>query len=140
MSVLGGEFALILLVSGQWNTIAKLESSLAKLEEKFDLKILKKRTESKKQYNDCMAYTVEIVTIDHPGIVYKIANFFSSRSINIDDLQTNCYAAAHTGAPVFTMNLRVMIPKTLSIAELREQFLDFCDQTNLDAVIEPVKL
>jgi len=49
------------------------------------------------------------------------------------------YAAAHTGTPMFSVHLTVDIPASLQIALLRDEFMDFCDQLNLDAVIEPIK-
>ena len=36
MTVLGGEFALMLLVSGPWNAVGKLESQTKALEKKLD--------------------------------------------------------------------------------------------------------
>jgi len=34
---------------------------------------------------------------------------------------------------------KIGIPASKSIAELRESFMDFCDNLNLDAVLEPLK-
>ena len=44
MSVLGGEFAVILLVSGNWDSIAKLEGALPGLGNRLSLLITFKRT------------------------------------------------------------------------------------------------
>ncbi len=140
MTVLGGEFALILLVSGNWNTIAKLEASLPKLQKKLDLIVISKRTETRHTPKNSLPYTVEVIAIDHPGIVYQVANFFSARSINIEDLHTSSYPAAHTGSPVFNLSMHVSLPAETHIATIREQFIEFCDELNLDAVIEPLKL
>jgi glycine cleavage system transcriptional repressor len=40
---------------------------------------------------------------------------------------------------MFSVHLTVDIPASLQIAMLRDEFMDFCDQLNLDAVIEPIK-
>jgi glycine cleavage system transcriptional repressor len=45
ISTLGQEFAANLLVTGTWNTIAKLETSLPLLEKKLELSILQRRTD-----------------------------------------------------------------------------------------------
>lgn len=140
MTVLGGEFALMLLVSGNWNTIAKLEASLPKLQSKLDLTLIFKRTEARATRKNSLPYSVEVIAIDHPGIVYQVANFFSSRQINIEDLLTSSYPAAHTGSPVFNLSMRIALPSDIHIATLREQFLEFCDELNLDSVIEPLKI
>jgi len=37
------------------------------------------------------------------------------------------------------VHMTLDVPADTHIAGLREEFLDFCDRLNLDAVIEPVK-
>jgi glycine cleavage system transcriptional repressor len=139
MTVLGGEFAIILMLAGKWNALAKLEDSLPTLRERLDLNITAKRTEQESQNDNLMPYSVEVISIDHPGIVHDIASFFSAREINIHELITNRYAAAHTGTPMFAVNMIIEIPSKTRIATLREEFLDFCDDLNMDAVLEPIK-
>ncbi len=140
MTVLGGEFAVLMLVEGNWNAIAKLEAQLPSLEKRLNLTITGKRTTGHPAgQGDGRPYSVEVIALDHPGIVYSLAGFFSSRGINIQDLYTDSYRAAHTGSQMFSANLTVNIPAEIHIARLREEFLDFCDTLNLDAVLEPVK-
>ncbi|MGD9341100.1 MAG: glycine cleavage system protein R, partial [Chromatiales bacterium] len=69
----------------------------------------------------------------------NLANFFTSREIDISELTTRSYAAAHTGAPMFAVQMNINIPQDLQISVLREDFMEFCDQMNLDAIIEPIK-
>ncbi|MES9861483.1 MAG: glycine cleavage system protein R, partial [Candidatus Thiodiazotropha sp. 4PDIVS1] len=57
----------------------------------------------------------------------------------IEDMTTSSYSAAHTGTPMFSVHLSVGIPSESQIAVLREEFMDYCDALNLDAVIEPIK-
>jgi len=140
MTVLGGEFAVILMVAGKWNELAKLEGTLGDLKNRLHLTITTRRTEEEGTDISLIGYSVEVVSIDHPGIVYQISNFFSSRNINIRELNTYRYAAAHTGTPMFNMNMVANLPGDMRIAHLREEFLEFCDDLNLDAVIEPTKI
>jgi glycine cleavage system transcriptional repressor len=119
MTALGSEFAMLLLVSGNWHTLAKLETELKKLGDAGGFTISVRRTE--------------------PGIVHNLAGFFSSRGIDIAELSTRSYSAAHTGAPMFSVQMVVHIPAKIHIAALREEFMDLCDQLNLDAILEPVK-
>ncbi|MGA7799984.1 MAG: glycine cleavage system protein R [Gammaproteobacteria bacterium] len=139
MSVLGGEFAIMLLVAGNWSTIGKLEAQLPRLEQQLGMTITARRTEPRQTGQPLLPYEVDVVAMDHPGIVHELANFFSERSINIQDLLTSSYAAAHTGTPMFSVHMSVGIPAGQHISALREEFLDYCDQLNLDAVIEPSK-
>ena len=139
MTVLGGNFALLLQVGGNWNNIAKLENQIALLEERLALTIIARRTVPKQGGKDLLPYGVDVVALDQPGIVHNLASFFSKRQINIQEMITSSYAAAHTGTPMFSVHLTVDIPASLQIAMLRDEFMDFCDQLNLDAVIEPIK-
>lgn len=139
MTILGGEFAIILLLSGNWNAVAKVENTLPRLGDSLQLNISSKRTEPRRPQPNMLSYLVEALSIDHPGIVHRVADFFSSREINIENLNTASYNAAHTGTPMFSMSLTINIPSDVSIAALREQFLDFCDEMNMDGMIEPVR-
>jgi glycine cleavage system transcriptional repressor len=139
MSVLGGEFALILLVSGKWDSIAKLESALPVVASKLGLMVTLKQTEKRRAGTALLPYEIEVVAMDHTGIVHEVADFLAARDINIETMDTDTYAAAHTGTQMFSMNLRISVPGDMHIATLREEFTDFCDQLNLDAVLEPAK-
>jgi len=139
MTILGGEFAVILMLNGPWNAVAKLEDQLPKLGETLNLTISSKRTEPRAQSGNILSYHVDALSIDQPGIVHKVAEFFSSRDINIESLTTDSYNAAHTGTPMFALSLTVNIPANQSISQLREQYLDFCDEMNMDGIMEPVR-
>lgn len=136
MTVLGGEFAIIMMISGSWDSIAKLEDALPELSKQLGLTTTAKRT-GKRQTSEAFSYTVNVVALDNPGIVHEIAQFFSSQHINIDDLVTGTYSAPHTGTQMFNLNMLIQVPADTHIASLRDEFMDFCDDRNLDAVIEP---
>ena len=137
MSVLGGEFAVLLLVSGEQASIDDFVADTASLEQSLNMKILVKVTSSTGSKQSMVPYTVEVVAIDHPGIVHKLASFFSSRQINIVDLHTERYAAAHTATPMFSVNMTIGIPTEMSIKALRDEFINMCDELNLDASMTP---
>ncbi len=137
MSVLGGEFAVILLVSGNAEGIDSLARALPGLQARLGLTLISRETAARPARPSQRPYVVRAVAIDHPGIVHRLASFFSSRNINIEDLGTDSYAAPHTGAPMFALTMQVNVPAEIRVAELREQFLEFCDDLNIDATMEP---
>ncbi len=139
MMVLGGEFSVLLLVSGNWNNLTRLEDQVDRVEQKLGMSLSVRRTEPKPRSGELLPYAVDVVALDHPGIVHNLANFFSRRNINIQDLSTTSYAAAYTGTQMFAVHMALDVPADTHIATLREEFLEFCDQLNLDAVIEPLK-
>ena len=136
---LSSAFALLLQVTGNWNNIAKLEDQLPGLEQRLGLTVTAHCTRERTGGRDLLPYGVDVVAMDQPGIVHNLAKFFSERQINIQEMLTSSYAAAHSGTPMFSVHMTVEVPASIQIAGLREEFMDFCDQLNLDAVIEPIK-
>jgi len=139
MTALGSEFAMLLLVSGNWATVSKLEKALNKLAEDKPLSVSLKKTDQRISDEDRMPYGIDIVSLDQPGIIFNLANFFALHNIEIADLATRRYAAAHTGSQMFAVQMTVDIPASVSISRLRDEFLELCEQLNLDAILEPVK-
>jgi glycine cleavage system transcriptional repressor len=137
MTVLGGEFAVLMLVRGEDAALARLEADRERLERELGLLITLKRTRAADAERRAAIYQAEVVSMDHPGIVHEIAEFFSQRGINITDLTTSTYAAAHTGTTMFRLRLVLSVPAASSVTALREAFLDFCDARNLDATLTP---
>jgi glycine cleavage system transcriptional repressor len=140
MTTLGSEFAMLVLVSGNWHALARLETELKKLTETGSLSVQLRRTEQRAARSDMLPYSVDVVCLDQTGIVSNLSGFFSSRGIDISELSTRSYAAAHTGAPMFSVQMIVNVPSRIHLSALREEFMDFCDNLNLDAILEPVKM
>ena len=139
MTALGNEVAMLLLVSGNWHTLGKLEASLDKLSKERDLTITIKKTDVRKHDGKTMPYAIDVVSLDQPGIVFQLAHFFAGRNIEIADMATRSYPAAHSGSPMFAVQMNVNVPSSVHLSQLRDEFLELCDQLNLDGLIEPVK-
>ena len=138
MTILGGEFAILLLVSGAPQSLESLQSQASEIEEILQMHLLMKATETIDYDGTTIPYSVEVAALDHPGIVNNIAAFFSSRDINIVNLQTESYSAPHTGSPMFSLNMTISIPSDINIAHLRDLFLDTCEELNLDAELKNI--
>ena len=98
-----------------------------------------KRTEPKRMGKELLPYAVDVVGLDQPGIVHNLSGFFATRKVEIGEVSTRSYAAAHTGAQMFSVQMFINVPGGVHIAALREEFMEFCDQLNVDAIMEPVK-
>ena len=139
MSILGGEFAIILLVSGKTQALIQLQNQQRKLEDALKLKLLIKPTQAKQTHKNNIPYAIKVVGMDNPGIVHRLARFLARHNINIEDLETESYPAPHTGTPMFAVSMSVEIPSELSISKLRDEFIDLCDEQNLDADFSPLE-
>lgn len=139
MARLGEQFAIIMLVSGRWDALSKLEDRLSSLGDELGLDIIHKRTRHLERKQPLLPYHIEVVAMDRPGIVHSLARYFSRQGINIEALSTDTYAAPHTGTPMCSVSMTVGVPANVHIPTLRGDFLDYCDGLNLDALFEPVR-
>jgi len=133
MTVLGGEFAILLLVSGEQSSIDEFQSKSTKIEQALQMQLLIRTTSASDHVGNTIPYSVEVAALDNPGIVNNIASFFSGQNINIVNLQTERYAAPHTGSPMFALHMTIGISSATNIAQLRDAFMEVCDELNLDA-------
>lgn len=136
MTILGGEFAMMLLTTGSQECIDNIISKLEKTGETLNLTLIAKETQAQESNNKRLPYQVSVVSMDHPGIVHHISDFLSSRNLNIEEIETKTYPAAHTGTPMFSLDMTVSIPAESSVRSLRDEFITFCDDLNLDATLE----
>lgn len=139
VALLGQEVSVQLLASGAWDAIAKCENALTKIQRDDQMTLTMRRTSSRELTGSSLPYTVEVIAADRPGILYQLAEFFSRRGITVEALSSSRYRAAQTGAEMFSAQISIGIPASAHISSLREDFLEFCDTLNLDAILEPLK-
>ena len=138
VSTIGTEVSLMLLASGAWDALAKLETALTKLARDESLRLVHYRT-GQRGNSAQLPYLVEVVAADRPGIVARIVEFFAQHEISVEQLNSTRYRAMQTGAEMFQAQFTIGIPADIHIAALRDDFLELCDGMNLDAIMDPVK-
>ncbi|MFI4969118.1 MAG: glycine cleavage system protein R [Lysobacterales bacterium] len=139
VATLGNELSVLALAQGAWDAIAKLENALARLDRDGELRLIHFRTSAKQQQSNLLPYVVEVVAADKPGVLFQLAEFFAQQNISIEQLHSTRYRAMQTGADMFSAQITIGIPTTTHIAALRDDFLEFCDGLNLDAIMDPMK-
>ena len=139
LATVGRDVSMTALATGSWDAVAKLEAMLGRLDREEGLKLNWYRTAAKQSQSSLLPYIVEVVAADKPGILFQLADFFDRQGITIENLQSTRYRAMQTGADMFSAQLTIGIPGTMHIAALRDDFLEFCDHLNLDAILDPMK-
>jgi glycine cleavage system transcriptional repressor len=139
VSTIGTEISLMLLASGAWDALAKLETALTKLGRDESLRLVHYRTSPRENSAHLLPYFVEVVAADRAGIVARIVEFFTQHGISVEQLNSTRYLAMQTGAEMFQAQFTIGIPAEIHIAGLRDDFLELCDGLNLDAILDPVK-
>jgi glycine cleavage system transcriptional repressor len=139
LSTVGRDVSVTALAVGPWDAIAKLEAMLTRLEREEGFKLIWYRTGPKPLQSNLLPYVVEVVAADKPGILYQLADFFDRQGITIESLHCARYRAMQTGADMFSAQVTIGVPADMHIAGLRDDFLEFCDHLNLDAIMDPMK-
>jgi glycine cleavage system transcriptional repressor len=131
--------AAYLLIQGNWNQIAKFESTLDIIQRRLDIKTHTLRPEQKDKPQECVPYSLETISLDRDNVTESITTFLFDRSIEIEEITGSCYQAPYIQTSVFSTKFIILIPPQLHLLSLREEFLDFCDRLNIDAILEPIK-
>jgi glycine cleavage system transcriptional repressor len=139
VAMLGKEVSVQLLTGGTWDALAKFETAMARVQREDNVVVTLKRTGARTLAGNTLPYAIEVIAADRPGVLHQLADFFGRRSISVDTLASSRYKAAQTGAEMFSATLTIGIPVSMHIAGLRDDFLEFCDSLNLDAILEPIK-
>lgn len=137
MCALGGEFATVVSVTGATTALAQLEQDLVSYCAEQQMAYLF-RLASDREQPAVSVYEVAVSAMDHPGIVRKVAAFFSDRQINIIDLATDTQPAAHTGTPVFSLQMTVEGAAGADFEALLTSFENFCGSAGLDGELTEV--
>lgn len=128
------------LIEGNWNHLAKFENILSALEKRLGLRVQTQRIEkTEKHCNDSLAYAVETLGIEQNNALNYITAFLFEREIVISEISSCSYQAPYTGSPVFSTKLIIFIPARISFLRFREDFFDFCDNLNMDVMLDIIK-
>jgi glycine cleavage system transcriptional repressor len=138
-SRLGQAVACYLLVDGNWNHIAKLENMLDGLQNKQNILIQTLRPNSPDKNIEAIPYGLEIIAADRPGCPADLIHFFLERHITIAEMSISSCPAPYVTNPVLSAKFILLIPQNTHLMTFRDDFLDFCDQLNIDVIIEPLK-
>lgn len=128
-----------LLLEGNWNHLAKLETAFEHLQKRFDLKIATLHLDEQEIVCEYIPYKLEIIGINQDGIFEDILTFLESRHIIAKEIKSNCYSAAYTETLLFSAKFVLVIPIYIQLMRFRDELFDFCDSLNVDAVFEPIK-
>ncbi|NJA06948.1 MULTISPECIES: ACT domain-containing protein [Methylomonas] len=128
-----------LLISGNWNHIAKLEGMLDAVKLRFNLQISYLRPEDGKSEIEGVPYTLETISVDKDDVLFAVSAFLLERGITIEEVSASRHQAPFFNNPVLSSRFVLLVPPDVRILSLREEFLDFCDTLNIDAILEPIK-
>ncbi len=139
MALLGGEFALMMLVAAPAAGSGGLLETLQLRAENLGLQLLSKPTQSPEAHRAgrVRSYQVEVHALDHPGIVHAFTAAIRGLGGNVVALDTAAYSAAVTGAPLFRMSLSADFAPEITANRLRESLETVSNAVNADLEVRP---
>lgn len=137
MARLGGEFAVIMLLSLPADNLSGLTAELDTLAEEGLMVIARETDLSRlKRFEGYVPYEISIVGADHEGIVHKIASYLASEQVNLESIDTHITEAPHTGTPLFSMHATMQVPPNLSLSQLRRKLAEVGDELSVDIEVK----
>ena len=138
MAILGGEFALFMLVAGTGKQLDAVRVSLDSVAGELDLELQVKSVATAQARPGVICYRLQAVALDHPGIVHKITGILRDWGVNVANLDTSLSQAPITGTPIFSLEMEVQVPADQAVNELREELQRVAGEDNVDVIFQPV--
>lgn len=132
MAVFCGEFAVIMLITGDSGSLFKIANSYRDLEAQTALTISIKTPSPRKGVESYLPYRLTASCLDHPGIVYQLSGILRNAGINIESMETRTYAAPDSGTPIFRLEANLAVPTKVNINSLRDRFREIQREENID--------
>ena len=138
---LRGQFAMMLLVSGDEATIGGLRREQSQLGETSGLQVEVRPTAEAGRAATAGAaapaagslpFRFVATAVDRAGIVHGISHLLREMNVNIESLETRLSPAPYTGSPVFEMEAVLSAPRGTPVNQLRQRLGALCDEMNMD--------
>jgi glycine cleavage system transcriptional repressor len=139
MARLGGEFAILMLVSMPEDRIAALDVDLLAVAAQ-GYKVTTTATDRTHAGTrpDWRPYRIEVEGADHEGIIHEVAHYLSGRGINIESVDSETTPAPVSGSPLFSMTAQIVAPPSLAGTGWEAGLEEIADRVNLEIRVSPL--
>jgi glycine cleavage system transcriptional repressor len=139
MAAFYGEFAVIILITGDAGNLAQIARDHREIESETGLTIVIKTLPPRKPTAAFIPYKLTAACMDHPGIVHRISGVLSELAVNIESMETKTYFAPMSGTPLFQLEAELAVPVGTNINKLRDCLAELQREENIDIEITVMK-
>ncbi|MBI4465622.1 MAG: ACT domain-containing protein [Acidobacteria bacterium] len=132
MAVFCGEFAIIVLVSGDATALQRVGQSLDSLTAQTGLTFFSKKPAARVPVESALPCRLLASCLDHPGVVHQLSSVLSRLGVNIESLETKTQEASMSGTPIFQLDARLSVPARVNLHELRRDLDEIARRENID--------
>jgi glycine cleavage system transcriptional repressor len=143
MTLLGSQFALLILLSGSGEEFQyRLSTGCKRLEWEKRLSIFLTPVEEAeglaKAREVTEVYELSTTGLDRMGIVYHVSRLLADQGINIADLHTKTTPSPESGTPIFTTKILLQVPVGVSPGDLLEKLNRLGEKLAIDISLKKV--
>ena len=103
------------------------------------LRIVSSRSSRDDTRDEIIPYLAEITGVDRPGVLSRMVRFFAEREISIEDIHASTSRTPYGETRIGSAHFTVGLPASVSLAAVRGEFMDLCDELNVDGVLAPIR-
>jgi glycine cleavage system transcriptional repressor len=140
MTILGSEFAVLLLLSGQGPEVERrLAAGCKRLEWEKRLTVFFRPLEGDEPGRVAVPPGVPLECVvsgvDKAGIVARVARTLADHRVNITDLHTQSRPEPQSGTPIYTMRVGLAVPRDVDRAVLRARLEEVAAELRVELVL-----
>jgi len=130
---LGGEFAVLMLVSTPSESFTGLDADLEALTAKgYRITTTPAERAHEELHPGCLRYRIQVHGADHEGIIHQVAHYLSQHGVNIESMDSETTPAPLSGAPLFAMTALVVLPPDLLVPQWESGLDKLAEHLNVE--------
>ena len=138
MTILGTEFAVLLLASGEAPDVAeRLSAACKRLEWEKRLTVFVRPLEGGPSHERHPGARLEcsVTGVDKAGIVARVARTLAEQGVNVTDLRTESRPEPESGTPIYTMRIRMTAPPGVDRRDLQARLERVASDLRVDLAL-----
>jgi len=133
MARLGGEFAMLMLVSVTAERFGELRESVRGLrDDAYKISTRETSRGGGQKFAGWQSCALEVRGADHEGLIHEITSYLAEQGVSVESMDTGSEPAPMSGGTLFTMTAVVLVPPALDVAALGEELEDVGNRVNVD--------
>lgn len=134
---LRGQFALVLLMEAAEGVCLQVGRSIEAVGTRLGLRVQAIEQKQPQLAVGGVPFKLKTYSQDQPGIVHRVTDLLQRHGVNIEELSTRQESAAFAGSPLFLMEMRLTVPASVKLRQLRGELESLCDSLNCDVDLDP---
>ena len=136
---LRGEFAMMILLElASDDAAGKLSNELPAHGERIGLKLsVTPQHAAAPRAAEGIPYRLKTYSMDQPGILARLTAVLRAMGVNIEELEARQDSAPFAGSPLFSTEMRLTVPRSVPLAQLRRELENVGNELNVDVDLDP---